>query len=197
MGHLDNLDDEEFPPTSTQLTRRMKYIANVLNHFWKRWRGEYLHELREAHTYTARNQKIARHSDIKIGDIVIVHDEHLPCLLWKLGKIEALREGQDGNVRAATVKIGNADGRQVILNRPIQLLYPLEVRSSAPEKDLEDGTVDKDIASSIVSGDNELQDPLDDSAGNVTAASPRRSKRKAAQMADATRKACAFALEDN
>ena len=49
--HLDYIcefGDEDFDIDSTQLTRRMKHLSNTLNHFWKRWRNEYLAELRES-----------------------------------------------------------------------------------------------------------------------------------------------------
>ena len=46
-----DIDDEEFinPLTSTQLKTRMNRLSSLLNHFWMRWRDEYLTELHEAH----------------------------------------------------------------------------------------------------------------------------------------------------
>ena len=39
----------EQQPLSFSLTRRMKYLGATLSHFWRRWRREYLTELRESH----------------------------------------------------------------------------------------------------------------------------------------------------
>ena len=47
LGHLYDPGDEDFNIDATQLTRRMKHLSNTLNHLWKRWRSEYLAELRE------------------------------------------------------------------------------------------------------------------------------------------------------
>lgn len=53
-GCLHDADDEDFEISASQLTKRMKHLASVLNHFWRRWRSEYLSELREGHHYTAK-----------------------------------------------------------------------------------------------------------------------------------------------
>ena len=50
LSHLEDIRDEEFSLNPAQFTRRMKHLANILNHFWNHWRSEYLSELRETHT---------------------------------------------------------------------------------------------------------------------------------------------------
>ncbi len=75
--HLgQDLEGEEFTLDASQLTRRMKCLASVLNHFWCRWRSKYLTELREVHAYTARKQSKSQHSSVSVGKLVVVHDEH-------------------------------------------------------------------------------------------------------------------------
>lgn len=49
----------------------MDHIEKALNHFWKRWRREYLTELREVHH---RIRDPNKNKDIAVGDIVLVHD---------------------------------------------------------------------------------------------------------------------------
>ena len=67
---------------------------------------------------------------ISAGDVVVVHDDSLPRSFWKLGLIEQLFKGPDGVARGALVKLTTKDGKQSLLRRPIQRLYPLEVRRS-------------------------------------------------------------------
>ena len=100
----------------------MKHLANILNLFWNCWRSKYLNELREANSYTARRQLKSKHSIVSVEDVVVVHDERLHRSLSAM-------KGWDGFVREATVRIGNKNGKKVLLNWLIQLLYPLEAQS--------------------------------------------------------------------
>ena len=72
-----------------------------MTHFWKRWRREYLAELRESHRYLL--DKSQGKPKVVNGDIVLVHDEALPRGFWKLGRIQSVIVGVDGQARAATV----------------------------------------------------------------------------------------------
>ena len=62
--------------------------------------------------------------------MVIVHEEGLPRSFWRLGCVESLIVGRDGKTRGATVRITGKNQRLASLNRPLQLLYPLEVDHS-------------------------------------------------------------------
>lgn len=84
--------------------------------------------------------------------------------------------------------------RKFCLNRPIQLLYPLEVQSEEPvsEEDHRSESGDKPVD---VPGDVRTPTPAD---GEQTESEvPRHSRRAAAQRANANRIACMFELEDN
>ena len=41
---------------------------------------------------------------ISQGNIVVVHEDEIPRQLWKVGRVEDLMPGPDGNVRAATIR---------------------------------------------------------------------------------------------
>ena len=56
-----------------------------------------------------------------------MYDEGQPRGLWQLGKIEDVITGSDGQVRSASMRVQSKSGRVVVLRRPIQHLYPLEV----------------------------------------------------------------------
>ena len=104
--------------------RRAAHLSLIKDHFWKRWKGEYLLELRNAHRLKA---KLPSTEPIKLGDIVIIHDENKRRAFWNLGKVEQLITGKDHAVRGAVVrKITSKHGRPTMLRPPLQRLYPLE-----------------------------------------------------------------------
>ena len=102
----------------------MKHLKKTVDDFWRRWRTEYLLRLREAHRHLQTPK--GGTSTAAVGDIVIVHDDKHPRGLWKLGRIEKLLPGADGNVRGTFIRV-QSKGRSSVLKRPLQRLYPLEV----------------------------------------------------------------------
>ena len=103
------------------LTRRMSHLNKTVGDFWRRWRTEYLLELRDAHRCSKTPEGAPGH--IAICDFVIVHDENRPRGLWKLARVEELMPGVDGNVRGAVVRVHVGRGQSTTLKHPIQQLY--------------------------------------------------------------------------
>ena len=135
------IDDEDKDVDNESLNSRLKYLNHTINSFWKRWRKEYLLELREAHRHFLSNGT----PRIAVGDVVVVYAEGQPRNYWKLGVIEKLMLGGDGVVRAASVK-ATSKGKSKTLCRPIQHLYPLEVQCSPEEETSQAEPVDLEPA---------------------------------------------------
>ena len=57
-------------------------------------------DLQESHIQT--NPGGSSQPTIKVGDVVVMHDESLPRGLWKIQEIIA---GRDGKIQGATVKV--------------------------------------------------------------------------------------------
>ena len=77
LDYLCDPDDDEFTLNTNQVTSRDRHLNNLLNHFWKRWRTQYLSCLREVHARLPSKTQGDR-DVIAAGDVVIVKDEHLP-----------------------------------------------------------------------------------------------------------------------
>ena len=114
------------PSSATDLVRRLRHLNKAMDYFWQRWRKKYLIELRDCQRHTGVTS--GSHPPVMVGDIVLVHNQDHPRTFWKLAKVEKLIESSDNKVRGARVRVGSKSGRSLILRRPVQLLYPLEVQ---------------------------------------------------------------------
>ena len=99
----------------SQAVNRVKFVDQVLEHFWKRWIKEYLIGLSETHKLKGKA------SDIETGDLVIIHEDGIKRHKWKIGRIEKLIKGNDV-IRGAELmnKVSGIDHK---ISRPLQLLY--------------------------------------------------------------------------
>lgn len=121
-GDLTGLDVKL---SSMELSKRMNNLSNVMNHFWCRWKDEYLIELRDSHRHSAKDTVP---TPVAVGDIVVVDDEDLPRGFWKLVRVESIVTKADGMVRGTTISVMSKGERSSMLRRPIQGLYPLQIR---------------------------------------------------------------------
>ena len=165
-----DLSDPDFEMSSTDLSKRMSHLSNVMNHFWYRWKNEYLMELRDSHR---RSAKSSNPTPIVVGDIVVVHDEEQPRGFWRLARVKDLLTGADGLVRGATITVKSKNRRPSTLRRPIQLLYPLEIRSKN-----EPVAADSHETTAVNHADEDHQQPIQ----------PRRNPRRAAAVVSERRR---------
>lgn len=102
--------------SSSDLRSMRNHRKQVLQHLWKRWKVEYLKELRLPSRPGGQSRGPREH------DLVLIEDNPRSSrVMWRTGIIEELHPGRDGRVRAATVR--TTDG---VLVRPIQRLHLLE-----------------------------------------------------------------------
>ncbi len=120
--------DEDYSPEN--LTRRASHLARTLDTFWKRWKQEYLLELREFHR--TRQQRGATYT-LQVGEVVTVYDEGHPRGMWRLGRIEELIPSSDDKLRGVRIRVISKGGQVKIIRRPVQHIYPLEVRTDPQE----------------------------------------------------------------
>ncbi|XP_011685494.1 PREDICTED: uncharacterized protein LOC105448546 [Wasmannia auropunctata] len=92
--------------------------SKVRQDFWARWSLEYLNELQ------IRNKWVKDGPKLEVGTVVLVKDKNLPCTQWALGRVAAVHPGEDGIVRAATIKTANGN-----LKRAARQLCPLPIES--------------------------------------------------------------------
>ena len=109
-------------------TKRSRNFADRIQHFKRRWRREYLVELRGLHRPKGKNVTLP---PVRINDVVILHDQGTSQkAFWKLARITDLIKGKDGKVRGARVLVAE---KKTLIERPLQELFPLEVHVSNAE----------------------------------------------------------------
>ncbi|XP_076384076.1 uncharacterized protein LOC143261733 [Megalopta genalis] len=111
---LTSLRERDFRVTPSNRLSSWQQIQKIKQHFWNRWRREYLNEL------TCRHKWATGSHPIKEGTIVLLREDNTPSLQWPLGKIVKIHPGSNGIIRAATVKTATK-----ILDRSIKRLVPL------------------------------------------------------------------------
>lgn len=124
-------------PTASHLVAIWKSAQETLNQFWDAWSVRYLQSLRsEKRPYAFPKATVT--FPAREGHVVLIEDKPRKRGLWKIGRILQLNVSQDGEVRSATLKVGNRkfnskkplseqDFKCEIIVRPLKMLYPLEL----------------------------------------------------------------------
>ena len=71
--------------------RRYRYVNERLQHFSKRWRREYLTNLRERESHDCNAKKVVK--EPKVGDVVIVYEDGVKRNSWKMAVIKTSFRG--------------------------------------------------------------------------------------------------------
>ena len=87
---------------------RWQLVQRITQHFWQRWSKEYLTRLQQRPKWWTSSD------NVKVGALVLIREDNLPPLKWKLGRILEVHPGRDDKIRAVTLK--TADG---VTQRPI------------------------------------------------------------------------------
>ncbi|GBN78670.1 hypothetical protein AVEN_260252-1, partial [Araneus ventricosus] len=74
-----------------ELIKRYLYREKILKNFWKRWKREYLLQLKGANL----NKNVNVKTEFNVNDIVLIGEEKVPRQLWKLGKVIDVHKGRD------------------------------------------------------------------------------------------------------
>ncbi|KAG0428862.1 hypothetical protein DMUE_5789, partial [Dictyocoela muelleri] len=110
---------------SNKLSKRHRYILNLILKFQQRWKKDYLLHLRQ----TVNNSNRPK---IQLGEVVLIEGDN-SRLKWKLGKIVDLHTSPDGFTRSASIKTKTG-----IITRAIIHLYPLEIYSNTHNSSIEE-----------------------------------------------------------
>ena len=112
--HLTAVPEPDLTSLKMNRLSRWQLTSQIFQHFWRRWSSEYLSTLQQRFKWTSK------HQDLQIGDLVLVKDDQLPPMKWKLGRVTQVFPGPDKCVRVVNVKTSEGE-----FKRPIVKLCPL------------------------------------------------------------------------
>ncbi|XP_049886991.1 uncharacterized protein LOC126381569 [Pectinophora gossypiella] len=94
--------------------KRYARLEQIRQIFWQRWQKEYISELQQRTKWKTNTTKL------NVGDLVLLQEDHVPPLSWRLGRVARLFPGPDGISRVADIKITRG-----CVRRPLVRLCPL------------------------------------------------------------------------
>lgn len=115
---------EDLTDKSTFQLARYDRIEQLRQHFWRRWSTEYVSELQ------LRTKWKIRKDDIALDSLVLIKDDNLPPLNWRLGRIVRLYPGSDGVSRVADIRTGTGT-----IRRSFSKICPLPLQSAEENED--------------------------------------------------------------
>ncbi|XP_063243611.1 uncharacterized protein LOC134542933 [Bacillus rossius redtenbacheri] len=94
--------------------QRWQLVERLQQDFWHRWHRDYLHTLQQRQKWNEQGVSPTA------NQLVLLKDDRLPPLQWRLGRIVELYPGKDGVARVATIRTSSGT-----LKRPVVKLCPL------------------------------------------------------------------------
>ncbi|XP_025829218.1 uncharacterized protein LOC112904129 [Agrilus planipennis] len=114
---LTTLPEQDMTDVPSNRLSRYQLTQKLVQHFWKRWSKEVISEMQ---------QRIKWHKNfgqsLRPGVVVMVKEDNLPPLQWKLAVVDSVHPGSDGIVRAATLRTSSS-----IIKRPANKLCILPI----------------------------------------------------------------------
>ncbi|UYV61823.1 hypothetical protein LAZ67_1006728 [Cordylochernes scorpioides] len=77
---------------SVQLLPRWKMVQRMVQHLWRQWSTDCIHNLQQRHKWRTPRPNVAT------GSLVLVREEHVPPAKWIIGRVVENHPGKDGLV---------------------------------------------------------------------------------------------------
>jgi hypothetical protein len=106
---LTSIPDPDITHIPVNRLIRYQLIQQLLQQFWHRWSNEYITRLQQRPKWMMPKQPI------ELGSMVIVKEDNLPPLLWKLGRIIEIHKGSDDKIRTVIVKTSTGEYKRPIV----------------------------------------------------------------------------------
>lgn len=107
---LTSLPSENLLEINVNRLNRYRCLEKMRQHFWDRWRHEYLSELQQKLKWRLAQRQLQE------GDLVVIKESNVPPLKWRMARISKLYPGSDGVTRVADVYTSKGTIRRAVHN---------------------------------------------------------------------------------
>jgi len=114
---LTSVPEPDFTNTTMNSLSRWQRVQRFNLQLWKSWSSDLLNNLQQPSKW--RSQQ----TDLQPGMLVLLREDNLPPMSWRLGIISETFPGSDGNVRVVRVKTSSGE-----FKRPIHKLVALPLK---------------------------------------------------------------------
>ena len=121
-------------PGKTNAKVQWQERTNHMNHLYSIWRKQYRDSLQR------RAKWFTKQPNIKVGDLVVEHQEKVKRGYWKLARVVEILPSRDGSVRKVKILLLRFDDRgkaasPTILERSVRQLCLLELTRGEDKED--------------------------------------------------------------
>lgn len=108
-GPITAPPDHNHDQTNYNRLTRYEQIQKCLQHFWERWRLEYLNNMQQ------RTKKMcSKEPNLLVGQLCLIKEDNLPPYTWITGRVSQVHPGPDGRVRVATLRTSTGEIKRSI-----------------------------------------------------------------------------------
>lgn len=93
-----NIPEPDLSQVNVNRLSRWQHTQRILQNFWHKWKTEYLTRLQQ------RPKWLTIKEEFKIGEVVLIKEDHLPPGKWALGRIVDKYPGSDNICRVYSLK---------------------------------------------------------------------------------------------
>lgn len=108
---------EDLTSAEPSRLRRYERLEQIRQHYWQRWSKDYISQLQTRTKWQTQSQ------DIVLNSLVLIKDDNLPPLKWRLGRVVALFTGNDGVSRVADIRTATG-----LIRRAFSKICPLPLQ---------------------------------------------------------------------
>ena len=114
-----SIPDEDVRSYPENRLKTYEKLQRLHQMFWDRWSKDYISNLQERTKWKSNGS-----TNPQLGMLVLIKEDNLPPLCWKMGRIVDCHPGSDGVVRVVTVQCATNK-----LKRPVVKICPLPIET--------------------------------------------------------------------